>query len=183
MARRLLGIVCVGACAVAGTALAGAPRAYSDPRGDTSGGPGPDLVAITVTSTATSVRFTVRFASAPPLRQSAEGGWIDMLLLGIDVPPLGPAPTPAGWRGVDYAVGLHGAQTQVVVRRLPGSSVVRLPLVRRGATLIFAIPLARLGRPTWFAFTAAAAREGAQEGQGGVDVAPASGVFRYRLAG
>jgi hypothetical protein len=54
--------------------------------------------------------FRVRFAKASPLQTSTREQWIDMLLLGIDVPPLGSKPTPSGWRGVDCVLGVHGAR-------------------------------------------------------------------------
>ena len=60
-----------------------------------------------------------------------------MLLLGIDVPPLGQRPIPDGdWLGADFAAGFHGpAKTGVLVRLGKGSQkvIARFPVVTRGA--------------------------------------------------
>ncbi len=57
-------------------------------------------------------------------------------------------------------------------------------IVTSGPTLAFSVARRAFGSPAWFAFTVAAAREQAQEGQGGgVDVAHARGTFRYVLTG
>ena len=113
-----------------------------------------------------------------------------MLLIGIDVPPLGPRPIPDGdWLGANFAAGFHGpATTGMLVRLGKGSQkmVARFPVVTRGTTVTFSLPRRALGFPTWFAFEMAAAREwndqsvvpaGAKP-----DFAPARGTFRYTLA-
>ena len=88
-----------------GAALAA--RIYSDPAGDAT--LGPDVRSVTVSNTSTDVTFRIRFATAPALRVSQRGRWIDMLLIGIDVPPLGPRPIPDGdWLGANFAAGFHG---------------------------------------------------------------------------
>lgn len=169
-------LVCVGA-AVAGVT-------FPDPVGDVEGGAGPDLASITVSDTPTAITFRVRFATAPPLKASATEKWVDMLLIGIDVPPLGPRPTRTGWRGVDYALGLHGTERAVTLAKQgPGSRRIdRFKLVTRGSTLSFSVPRGKLGNPAWFDFVVAAGRETAEEGRGGSeDYAPSRGAFRYRL--
>ncbi|MGZ4389161.1 MAG: hypothetical protein ACXVZL_07255 [Gaiellaceae bacterium] len=61
--------------------------------GDVRGGAGPDITSVWVSHTSQAVTFRVRFAKAPPLGASARQRWVDMLLIGIDVPPRGPLPT------------------------------------------------------------------------------------------
>jgi hypothetical protein len=114
-----------------------------------------------------------------------------MLLLGIDVPPLGPRPIPDGeWLGADFAAGFHGpAKTGMLVRLGKGSQkvVARFRMVTRGTTVTFSIPRRALGSPTWFAFEVAAAREwndkGAVPSGTKSDLAPARGTFRHTLTG
>jgi hypothetical protein len=113
-----------------------------------------------------------------------------MLLIGIDVPPLGPRPIiPGGeWPGANFAVGTHGpSKTGLMVRlgqKIPAESrlVARFTILTSGSTLTFSIPRRALGNPAWFTFSVAAARE-MEEGAtgGGVDSAPARGTFRYAL--
>ena len=90
------------------------PTSYADPAGDVERGP--DITSVRVSKTETTVTFTVRFATEPPL-QVDERGWIDMLLIGVDVPPVGPEPVAPGgeWRGADFA----SARTD---HRRPGNS-------------------------------------------------------------
>ncbi len=112
-----------------------------------------------------------------------------MLLLGIDVPPLGPRPIPDGdWLGANFAAGFHGpATTGVLVRLGKGSQTVvaRFRVITRGTTVTFSIPRRALGSPTWFAFEMAAAREWNDEGAvpsgAKADFVPARGTLRYTL--
>ena len=171
---------------VAGIALAA--TSYPDPRGDVAERSGPDLVGVRVSNTETVVTFRVRFAHAPPLRVSARQGWVDMVLVGIDVPPLGPRPVaPAGeWRGADFAFGAHGPATRGQVVRLRSGPtgtrrVATVRIVVSGATLTFSIPRRVLGNPQWFTFSVTAARETDASKRGDVDLAPARGTFRYAL--
>jgi hypothetical protein len=175
---------------IAGAALAA--RTYPDRVGDVKGGKGPDIVSVKVTNTRTTVSFGFRFAQAPPLRFSTRERWVDMLLVGIDVPPTGPLPfSPGGeWPGVDFALGTHGPSATGQLVRTPrgpdGRSrlVARFPIVTRGSTVSFTVPRRALGNPAWFTFTVAAAREGEDEAAGrGFDTAPARGTFRYVLTG
>jgi hypothetical protein len=167
-----------------------AAKSYSDRAGDVEGGSGPDIVSLKVSNTRTNVTFVVRFAKAPPLRVSAREGWVDMLLIGVDVPPLGPRPiTPGGeWRGANFALGTHGPSRTGRMVRLTGTipaesrRVATFGIVVSGSTLTFSIPRRALGNPGWFTFMTAAARELADEGRGGgADFAPARGTFRYAL--
>lgn len=181
------------ALAVAAAVTAGsapAARTYPDRLGDVRGGAGPDVTSVTVSNTRTVVTFVFRFAKAPPLRVNVRERWVDMLLVGLDVPPLGPAPLPDGeWRGADFAAGTHGPATTAVLVRLPGAPagrsrvVTRFAVVTKGSTLRCTIARRALSNPAWFAFQVAAAREGEGEGGGGVDFAPARGTFRYALTG
>jgi len=165
------------ATAGAGTAV----RRYSDVAGDVSGA-GPDITSVVVSHGIKRVTFTVRFAAAPPLGLSATEKWVDMLLVGIDVPPLGPTPVPSSWRGVDYYFGLHGNDTGVALFARSGvRKFTRLTVVVRGASLTVSVPRSRLGNPKWFGFTVAAGREAEVETEGSADYAPAKGVFRYVL--
>lgn len=164
-----------------------AAKTYSDPVGDVKGGTGPDVTAVAISNTASTVTFRVRFADAPPLRVHPRGRWVDMLLIGIDVPPLGPSPVTSGgeWRGADFAVGTHGpSRTGRLVRLGKDHSAppLRIKIDTRGRIVSFSIPRAALGNPRWFAFSVAAAREGETDARGGgFDVAPARATFRYRF--
>jgi hypothetical protein len=185
-----------------GPSTATGPATFRDPVGDVAGGDGPDIVSVTVADTSADVTFAIRFAEAPPLRTSPSEGWIDMALVGIDVPPYGPPPGPiGGWPGVDYVAGLHGAQPDILFRRMEPPAeggdqptgtasatpdapeqAVRLDATVDGATLRFAIPRRLLGDPPSFAFNVAAGREGETRG-GGSDSAPSIGNFHHGIAG
>lgn len=190
MARRRLPLFVVVGVAVgllvAGAAL-GAKR-YADRMGDVKSGSGPDIAAVNVSNTATRITFGIRFAGAPPLRVSTREKWVDMLLMGIDVPPLGPKPVSPGgeWRGMDFALGTHGPSTTGQVVRLAGKGsrqVARLKVVTTGSTITFSVARSALGNPAWFTFNVAAAREENEPSAGGgVDLAPDRGSFRYVLA-
>jgi hypothetical protein len=188
---RLPLLAAAGATVLAALALAGgaggfASVTYPDRTGDVTGGAGPDLAAVTLSSTASRVTFRIRFTKAPPLRAGARQGWVDMLLIGIDVPPLGPKPLPnGGWRGMDFALGTHGPSKTGLLVRLGGAGTRRLarfPIVTAGSTMSFSIARRALGDPAWFRFQVAAARETEAETGGGVDFAPAARTtFRYAL--
>lgn len=168
----------------AGPALAA--TTYPDRAGDVARGSGPDVVAVSVASTRTHLTFRVRFATAPPLRVGTGDGWVDMLLIGIDVPPFGPQPAAGGgdWTGADYALGTHGpSRTGRLVRLAAKRSrtVTTFRIATTGATLAFSVPRGALGSPASVAFLVAAGREGEEGGE--ADFAPARGTFRYTLAG
>lgn len=181
--------VCLFAVLVLTCGVAVAARSYPDRVGDVKAGTGPDIASVAVSNTTTQITFSVSFAKAPPLRVSTREGWVEMLLVGIDVPPLGPRPTiPGGeWRGANFALGTHGpSKTGQLVRLEQGKSrlVARFRIATHGPTLTFSIPRRALGNPAWFTFVVAAAREMAHEEQGGgADFTPASGTHRYALTG
>ena len=169
--------------------VAAAARSYPDRAGDVRGGPGPDITSVTVSNRRTTVTFRIRFAQAPPLRAGTRGGWVDMLLVGVDVPPLGPLPVRPGgeWRGANFALGTHGPSRRGQLVRLGPREhglVAAFDVVTRGSTVTFSVPRRALGSPAWFTFSVAAARETAEGGDGGgFDVAPSRGTFRYALTG
>jgi len=167
--------------------LARATTGYSDRAGDVTAGRGPDITSIQVWDSPTAIAFRVRFLHAPPLRADERENWVDMLLIGIDVPPLGPGPTVPGgeWRGADFALGTHGPATTGQLVRLGKASaserrVATFKITTRGRAMTFSITRRALGNPSWFTFAVAAARESQSE-NGGADFAPARGTFRYVL--
>ena len=180
----VLAVVCSAAFVFASTAALGA-RPYADPRGDAS--PGPDIHTVAVSTQRAEITFRIGFTARPPLRVGHRDGWVDMLLVGIDVPPLGRPPIPGGeWRGANLAAGVHGpAKAGLLVRLDKGSRgvVARFAVVTRGATVTFSVPRRALGNPPWFAFQIAAAREWNDEraAPSGAtpDYAPSRGTFRY----
>jgi hypothetical protein len=185
----LLGVAVLAALSlVCGVALAA--KSYPDRTGDVQGGLGPDLVSVTVASSKTRVTFGVRFTSASPFGFSESEEWIDMLIIGIDTPPLGRQPVPGqDWRDADFVLATHGGMSTGVMQRVmqngrrPPRQVATFKVVTRGSTLTFSIPRSALGKnAAWFAFYVAAGRETMQEGHGGgADYAPARGSFRYAV--
>ncbi len=177
-----------GTTATTATTGAVVTRAYRDPVGDVSPGQ-PDLTALRISGDARTIRVAFRFASAPPLGTSAAEGWTDMLLMGIDVPPIGAPPTPSGWVSLDYALGMHGVDDRAVFRAMqpglgtgagaggaPGLRTLRSRVA--GREISIELPRALIGEPAYFAFQAAAGREGGDEsGQG--DSLPDQGTLRY----
>lgn len=187
-ARRFVPLVVAVLFLVCGTALAA--KTYRDPARDAK--LSPDMTSVTLSNTATKVVFRVSFTKAPPLRLSRSKGWVDMLLFGIDVPPLGPKPIPdVEWRGVDFVGGFHGPErVGVLMRAGEGSGdenlVARFKVFTKGATLTFSIPRRALGDPKWFTFHIATAREWSNEAAepagAKADYAPNRGSFRYRFS-
>jgi hypothetical protein len=174
-----------------GVATALAATAFPDPVGDVKGGAGPDLTSIVVSHTAATVTFRFRFACAPPLGLNTREGWVDMLLVGIDVPPRSLKRGAHGWSGLDYYAGLHGREkTAMVVKPSPTtpsqpSWVLARPKVTvSGRTLSFSIRRNALRNPVWIEFVVAAGRETSDQATGGGgDEAPSRGSFHYRLRG
>jgi hypothetical protein len=184
--------VFVGAVVFLGCGVALAATDYPDRVGDVRREAAPDIASVRVSNTVTTVTFSVRFVKAPPLRTSRNPGWVDMLLVGIDVPPVGPPPVAPGgeWVGADFAIGTHGpSRTGRMVRlgrEIPAKPrhVATMAIVTHRSTLTLSIPRRALGTPTWFRFSVAAAREKRGDESGGaVDVAPAQGTYRYVLTG
>lgn len=160
---------------------------YPDRVGDVKGGGGPDIASVTLSNTASTLTFRVRFVNAPPLRVNTAEKWVDMLLIGVDVPPLGPPPSSPGgeWRGADYALGGHGPSGigQLVRLGRKHSTPVRIKLVSSGRTVSLTVQRRAPGSPRWFMLSIAAAREGENEAAGGgLDLAPEHGTFRYDLS-
>lgn len=174
----------------AGVVSAVAAQRFSDPVGDVKGGPGPDLRAVFVTHSPSAVKFRVCFAKAPPLGASIREKWLDVLLIGLDVPPRGLRRGTNGWFGLDYYVGLHGSEmSAILVRARPSKPseprfVARSRVTISGSTLSFSVRREALGDPAWLEFVVAAGRE-ILEGTagGGGDEAPARGAFHYQLRG
>jgi hypothetical protein len=187
--RRTVTILAAAALCLLLPGAAVAATTYPDPPNDRTASGGPDIRSVTLSHTRTSITFNVRFATAPPLGVSTKQRWVDMLLIGIDVPPLGPKPRAPGgeWPGVDFALGTHGPSSSGLVVHLAGGSsrrVARFAVTARGAAISFSIRRRSLGDPAWFRFSVAAARETETTGaDGGVDLAPDRGTFRYALTG
>jgi hypothetical protein len=188
MSLKTFGAILAAGCLVLPGAAVAATT-YPDRPNDATSSSGPDITSVTLSHTRTSITFTVRFATAPPLGVSTKQRWVDMLLIGIDVPPLGPPPRAPGgeWPGADFALGAHGPSTSGLLVHLAGGSsrlVARFAVTRRGGALSFSIRRRSLGHPASFRFSVAAARETETPGaHGGVDVAPDRGTFRYALTG
>lgn len=182
----LLLVLVVGVASVCGVALAA--KNYPDKVGDVKGGGGPDIASVTLSNTASTLTFRIRFVSAPPLRVNAREKWVDMLLIAVDVPPLGPRPfIPGGeWPGADFALGTHGPSGTGLLVRLGAkrsATPVRIKVVTTRRTLSLTVPRRALGSPRWLTFNVAAAREGESETTGGgLDIAPERGTFRYVLS-
>lgn len=178
----LVGLILLALAVVVSVSAGTAVKTYPDATGDVTGAEGPDIASVVVSHNAKRVTFTVRFAGAPPLGASVADEtekWVDMLLVGINVPPIGSAPA---WKGVDYYFGVHGNDTSVALFAKNGvRTFTQLPVVARGANLTVSVPRAKLGKPKWFGFTVAAGREADVEAQGSADSAPARGLFRYVL--
>lgn len=145
-------------------------RTLEDPAGDVAATTGPDVVAVTVERDDETIIFRVRFATALPLTVSEEEGWVDMLLIGVDVPPPGPPPAAPGgeWRGADYFLGTHGPSEKGMLVRLAASASegeatweqrADIPIAIDGATLSLLVPRDELGDPGTLAISIAAARE------------------------
>ncbi len=164
-------------------------RTYRGTEGNVPAGT-PDLTAVRISDDFTTVHLVFRFGSAPPLRTSTSGGWTDMLLMGIDVPPIGPGPTPSGWTGLDYALGMHGVDDRAVFRAMSPVPGVDAPPQREtlrstvsGREIRIDLPRRLIGNPTYFAFNVAVGREGgAETSSAGGDSIPATGTARYTLS-
>ena len=162
-------------------------RTYRDASGDVAAGL-PDLIAVTIASDATTVSMRFTFRSAPPLRTDLAGKWTDMLLMGLDVPPIGPGPGTGDWMGVDYAFGVHAIEGQARLRAMgasmggaaPGPPTT-IPTRWSGRSISIDLQRSLIGDPPYFEFVAAVGREGSDESGDG-DALPAKGTLRYTLA-
>lgn len=180
------------ASALVATGVAAAATTFPDRPNDQTPAAGPDIRSVMLSHTRTTITFRIRFATAPPLRVGTKSSWVDMLLIGIDVPPIGPPPRAPGaeWPGVDFAWGTHGPSSTARLVRLGSRvapaprTVAKLAVVTRGSTVSVSIPRRALGNPAWFRFSVAAAREAATPPtEGGIDLAPDRGTFRYPATG
>jgi len=182
----LLGVLMLAFVAsICGAALAA--KNYPDRVRDVEGGEGPDIASVTLSNTASTLTFRVRFVSAPPLLVNTGKKWVDMLLIGVDVPPFGPKPSSPGgeWPGADYALGTHGPSGIGRLVRLgrKHATPIRIELVTSGRTVSLTVPRRALGSPRRLTFSIAAAREGSSAAtDGGFDLAPQNGTFRYELS-
>ena len=115
-----------------------------------------------------------------------------MLLIGVDVPPLGPRPTHP-WRGVARGE-LRPRHAWPVGDRSDGAAdgndpreprrVATFRVVANGSTLKFSIPRGALGNP-WLVPVhggRGTLRQRTRDG-GGADFAPARSTFRYAPTG
>jgi hypothetical protein len=172
----------------------GSEPSLEDPAGDVTAATGPDVVGVAVERDDDTITFRVRFATEPPLDLSEQDGWVDMLLIGIDVPPMGAAPVSPGgeWRGADFALGTHGPSASGLLVRLAAGRAApekrtRIPIETDGATLSLPIPRSELGDPETFAVSIAAAREwnDADDEPAGAkpEIAPDTGTWTVDLEG
>lgn len=173
---------------VGGAAAASAGKSFPDPVGDVQGGAGPDVTAISVSHTASTLTFRFRFAKAPPLGVSVSERWADMLLVGLDVPPRSLKRTAQGWRGLDFYFGTHGTEQSAMLLKSPkgpsgrGKVLARPPVAVNARTLSVVIARRLLGNPAWVEFVVAVGRETSdQTAGGGSDEAPTHGFFHYQL--
>lgn len=155
---------------------------YEDGVGDVEGGPGPDIVAVTVSQPDTaSVSIGVEFASEPPISYSTEDDpyWTDMLSILIGTGAGGVASGPGGGLQLDFGVGLHGAtlasHLDEGVDLHGGGDMLEgaVQVTVDGPTLTLTFPRESLGDPERMMFIVVAEREigNAEEG-GGQDVYP-----------
>lgn len=167
--------------------------ALEDPADDVATAAGPDIVAVAVERDADTIRFRVRFAAAPTLDVSLQDGWVDMLLIGIDVPPFGAPPVRPGgeWRGADFALGTHGPSASGILVRLSAEAAPEMkadiPIETDGATISLSVPRRELGDPARFAVSVAAAREWNDAGDEPAgpkpDIAPDTGTWTVDFGG
>ena len=155
---------------------------YEDGVGDVEGGPGPDIVAVTVSQPdIASVSIGVEFASEPPISYSTEDDpyWTDMLSVLIGTGAGGVAIGPGGGLQLDFGVGLHGAtlprHLDEGVDLLGGGDRLEraVQVTVDGPTLTLTFPRESLGDPERMMFIVFAEREiGNAEAGGGQDVHP-----------
>lgn len=157
-----LAMLVAGGCGSSGVTA----RSLEDPASDVAAASGPDVVGVAVDREDDAITFRVRFAAAPPLQISEQGGWVDMLLIGIDLPPLGAPPASPGgeWTGADFALGTHGPSASGILVRLRAGEAAPglktdIPIETDGVTLTISVPRRELGDPETFAVSIAAARE------------------------
>ncbi|HXV57960.1 MAG TPA: hypothetical protein VD704_08835 [Gaiellaceae bacterium] len=158
-----------------------ASESFTDPRGDS--GDGPDISAVTLSHTDSTVTIAVDFASSPPLGFDESEGWTDMLLIGIHTDD------DLSRVDVEFYTGVHGADL-TAGRIVSGSGqgwkpVGTAEVTVEGSTVALELQRSLIGDPEEIAIDVAAGRElaGDEAAGGGADEAPASGAFGYALDG
>jgi hypothetical protein len=176
---RVATLLVAGLLAVATVALAS--DSFTDPRGDSAGGP--DITSVTLSHTDSTVTIAVEFGSVPPLAFSESGGYTDMLLVGIHTDD------NLSRTDVEFWTGLHGVDlTEAMVVQGVGPDSERVgtaDVTVSGSTVALELERGLLGDPGEIAVTVAAGRESVTEGAvgGGADEAPAAGPYTYVLDG
>jgi len=174
---RLVTVLLAALLALAPVAFAS--DTFTDPRGDSTGGP--DITSVTLSHTDSSVTIAVEFASAPPLAFSGSDGYTDMLLVGIHTDD------DLSRTDVEFWTGLHGidlTEAMVVQGAGPGSERLGTAAVTvSGSTVALELERGLLGDPDEISVSVAAGREYVAEGAtaGGGDEAPATGPYTYVL--
>jgi hypothetical protein len=159
--------------------VAFASDTFTDPRGDSTGGP--DITSVTLSHTDSTVTIAVEFASAPPLAFSDSDRYTDMLLVGIHTDD------ELGRADVEFWTGLHGIDlTEAMVVQGAGPDSERLGTAAvnvSGSTVALELERGLLGDPDTISVSVAAGREYVTEGAtaGGGDEAPAAGPHTYVL--
>lgn len=174
---RVATVLVAGLLALAPVALAS--DAFTDPRGDSTGGP--DITSVTLSHTDSTLTIAVEFASAPPLAFSESDGYTDMLLVGIHTDD------DPSRDDVEFWTGVHGVNLTraMVVRGEPSERgpVGTADVTVSGSTVALELERGLLGDPDEIAVTVAAGRESVADDAagGGGDEAPATGPFTYVL--
>lgn len=151
---------------------------FGDPVGDTKGGVGPDIVAVTVSQPdAATVRFSIEFAVAPPLGIDTAAGSTDTLMVFM-----GTQPDTATTLKNLFVMGLHGATIQDEAANGAHLSVppdesrtLRERVVKvtvDGATVTMTLTREILGNPAKLYFMVGVGREGPADQTSGGDTCP-----------
>jgi hypothetical protein len=161
--------------------LALASDSFTDPRGDSGGGP--DITSVTLSHTDSAVTIAVEFGSEPPLAFSESGGYTDMLLVGIHTDD------DLSRADVEFYTGVHGLDlaSAMVVRGAGPSSerVGSADVTVSGSSVALELQRELLGDPDAISVDLAAGREYLAEeaAGGGADEAPGAGPYTYVLDG
>lgn len=155
--------------AIAMLAAPGAAAAdYTDPVGDAGGAP--DVAAVAVSATDTSVSFRVSIANMVELDPAAE------LFLAVDTDPNA---RTGDQHGVDVVYSLRDGGSRLRTRRWSGTQHVPFASSATGGfergTATFVVQLAELGNPAAIGFGAIGSR-GTDS-----DAAPGNGSWSFRL--
>ena len=152
---------------------------YEDPAGDGREGPGPDILAVTLTRVDPgTVVVAVTFAADPPLTSSEAEGWVDALMVGIWTDLTGIPP--------EFMTAVHGYDPTVTS---PGMKAPLVDMVAgpdedrfiwdavgvaiAGPTVALRLEAATLGDPDRIFLSFVSGREDAEKGGGtNVDYMP-----------